>query len=442
VITATAPLVLRVAEFEAVDVPSDLLISNGQLDLTTKLQYQNYFSVEIGRSGVSLRARGLVGLIPVNDRVVLEVVPRFSIDNLSRLVEVSKEPIRNIKWFNRRYRADDDLYPSLVEIYAEALYGYLQEIQLRGFLRLYRAEEELSSTPHGRILVDRSIKRAIAAGVRNKVEIAWFQRTLDIPANRCLLHAVLYLAQFNDAVMNSEHPTEKRRVARMLNYCSQVLSGVSRDYSMAFLHDPIVIGSTSLPSQRTYYRPALELARAILRSRALHLKSSNGSLNLPSLLLDLPSIFERYIRNTLSNASENKQIFQSVLDGNRPSPGGARRASLFDNGSSFPANPDIVIMNSRNDCAAVVEVKYKPAIGEQPYRDDLEQTLVYGMAYKAPLAVVVQPAMAGQRSGWHELGLFRGMRVALHLIDLSSELKIQEQLLLKELKHHIDISQN
>jgi 5-methylcytosine-specific restriction enzyme subunit McrC len=315
---------------------------------------------------------------------------------------------------------------SLISIYTQALYSHVCEIRENGFLRQYQSKESFTSFPHGRILIGQTLERSLSNGFPNKAAITWFQRSIDIPANQCILHAVLHLARLNSSLEEGRQG-EYREIATKLNYCCQVLSGISTDFALSFMRDPIVSGRQSPPSERIYYRQALDLSRSILLAQAIDPSSSIGPVPLPSLLLNMPSIFEKYLRNVLGRGMRTRHTRTEVLDGNQPAPRGGRRPSLFDGGSTFPTNPDIVLTDGDANVVGIVEVKYKLAAEELPNRGDLEQALVYGMAYASPVVVLAQPAMHGQRPGWHDLGKFCEARVAMYLFDLSDDLENQER---------------
>ena len=73
-------------EFEPVDVPLDLLMSNGQLRLYPEAE--NYFDLDYRAGRLVVAPKSYVGLIPINDRVAIHVLPRFPIDNIFYLLSV------------------------------------------------------------------------------------------------------------------------------------------------------------------------------------------------------------------------------------------------------------------------------------------------------------------------------------------------------------------
>src|SRR5258708_1450720 len=86
---ATTAKVLRVREFESVVVAPEDILTQGRLEIYPALHKKGYLEVRVGTEVTQLQAKGHIGVIPINDRLVLEVVPRVPIANLAELLRVS-----------------------------------------------------------------------------------------------------------------------------------------------------------------------------------------------------------------------------------------------------------------------------------------------------------------------------------------------------------------
>lgn len=423
---------LRIKEFEWADVPLDVIFREGRLDVNPSAQNKDFYATRLTREGVQVQARGYVGIIPLNDRLTLEVVPRVGMSNLSRLVEVSGVPPRALADVMRRYRTGGALYPSLISLYADGLHHAISEIVTRGMMREYEWREETSSFPRGRILIGRTMQRAGARGASHEAAFGWFQRSTDIGVNRCLLYATWRLAHYNRQAGEGVAKSEQRRVARQLNRCMQLLQGVHLDPGAAFMSDPLVTGRAELPTLRGYYRPALDLALTIIAGHAVDIEDQNGNVRLPSLVLDMSSVFEAYLRRTLQRTAENEGWGVRVMDGNLLPTQGAAKPNLLDTGPQrLKATPDIVIEagpRRRPVVPVLIEVKYKPA-DRLVDRADLNQTISYGVSYRAKSVVIVQPSDGGVPAGWRDLGTLAGMSIAAYTIDLSAADMIYQETL-------------
>lgn len=422
---------IRIREFEWQEIPTEQLLKDGRLNLGPAVEDQGkYFNTKLTPTGLKLQALGYTGVIPINDEVVIEVVPRVPVKNLSRLMEISGQVPEPLVGVTRRYERSGTIYPSLVALYAEALSDALGTVHSQGLLREYERREEVTSVPRGRLLVGRTVQQQIARGVNHRVAVTWFQRTTDNPANRCLRYAVWRLIQYNEQFKDDIRRKEYQRTARTLSRCLNELDGVHLDLSTRFLQDPIVTGRRPLPTLRRQYRPALDLALAIIGGHAVSLQNAEDGLAMPSLLIKMSDVFEAYLRQVLVRAAERENWPVRVFDGNLSPPSGAKKKNLLDSGKTHSATPDIVLSSGpiKNlDHRLVIEVKYKPAM-KAIHRDDLNQTLAYGVSYRASELVIAQPkAGTGMISGLHHVGVLEGMTVSRYVFDLdAADLEIEE----------------
>ena len=414
---------VEAAEFESVSVDPELLIRNGRLDTYAWHHKRDYFAVQIGAEAVALQARGYVGVIPINDRLTLEVTPRVRLRNLARLLELSGEQATPLADVVRTYDTAGAVHPSLAALYAAALRQQIEGIAARGFYRDYVRREETTSFPHGRIDLHRTTGQLRSRGVKHRIAISHFQRSIDNPLNRCLLYAVWRLYYYLGQVSTVLGTGERRRAQRDLNVCRLRLQGVELDWGESFLSEPLVTGAMPLPSLRGYYRPALELALAIIGHQALAYETQGSRLELPSLVINMSSVFEGYARALLQEAAAVESWDYEVLDGNRKPPTGIA-STLFEGEDDVEVRvtPDAVLRDRRNrQTPLIIEVKYRPP-KDKPNREDLEQLLTYGLSYNANSLVLLQPQ--GSVTPAHnpeQIGTIAGMRVYRYIFDLGSD---------------------
>ena len=415
---------LRVREYERVDIPLDIIWRNGRLDMFPTLERRGYFDVRISRNAIGIQGRSHVGVIPINERLTLEVVPRVPLGNLSHLLEVARYAPIALANAYRLYQAEGEMYPSLAVVYSAALRELIEHIADRGLLKDYDRVEEVTSFPRGRLNVTRTMQVAAARGITHRAASAWFHRTVDNPPNRCLLYAVERLSQYIHQISSSITEKQHHAAQSNLNYCWHQLQGVQQDWTEGFLRDGRVTGRVPLPQLRGYYRPALDLALLVIGRQALLLEQSSVGVELPSMVVDMTDVFERYARELLIAAGEAGHWPVVVLDGNKQPPEGGS-GSLFDlpvDGIAVVATPDIV-MRTRDgsDFPLLLEVKYKPA-QDRPDRADLNQAISYAVAYRAPAVVLVQPrAEKSGIVGLQRLGRIDDVVVYRYVIDLAAK---------------------
>jgi 5-methylcytosine-specific restriction enzyme subunit McrC len=426
-------LTVRVPEFGTVEVPVEAIVPQGRLAIYPSLEGRGYLSVSVGRHATTIQAKGHIGIIPVNDALTLEITPRVPLANLARLLERSGRAPQALAHAFRLYETEGVLYPSLAGVYAEALYQQVQSITERGLLKEYERVEATTSFPHGRLEVGKTMQRHHSRGVLHRAEVAWFHRSADNPANRCLRYAVWRLAAYAHEVRESLTAKQRHQIDFHLNLTDRRLQGVALDLREEFLGDPIVSGRAPLPALRGYYRPALDIALTVCGRQAVVLERHGSRIRLPSLLVNMSDVFEAYVRAVLRTA-EGRGSALRVLDGNLKPPAGAA-SELFADGTHVLATPDIVY--ARGDkTVLVLDVKYKPA-ERLPSRDDLNQVITYGLAYGVQRVGLVEPQSERRQvpAGLHRLGSISGLEVHRYITDLAApDLREQERLMTTALR--------
>ncbi len=89
-------------EHEEIPIPYSVLLHEGKLDIFENLK-GNFFRISLRKSDLVFQAFGLVGIIPVNPRVSIDVRPRVPIGNLQRLLELSGQLPKEIQDHFRTY---------------------------------------------------------------------------------------------------------------------------------------------------------------------------------------------------------------------------------------------------------------------------------------------------------------------------------------------------
>jgi len=127
----------------------------------------------------------------------------------------------------------------------------------------------------------------------------------------------------------------------------------------------------------------------------LDILHAGAEATLPSFVVDLETVFEKYVLRTLQRELSFIGEDVRVLDGNSE---GARE--LFVNRRGYPMTPDIVVVRE-NKPLLVADVKYK----EKPGREDRSQVVTYAVGYGTSRSLLICPASGGQRQGLRPLGL-------------------------------------
>src|SRR5690606_34519622 len=137
---------------------------------------------------------GYVGLIPINDRVAINVLPKVPLAQLTRILEISESKLVHSRRTQRKYRELQHQPAYLVDLLAAALVSEVDIVAHRGLHYEYASHYEDTSFPRGRVLMHRTVHH-VARGATHIVGVHRFERNFDIPANRLLKYALWYLGQ-------------------------------------------------------------------------------------------------------------------------------------------------------------------------------------------------------------------------------------------------------
>jgi len=258
---------------------------------------------------------------------------------------------------------------------APEMLGYLAEVFVRGcdsictqgLLRGYQTRADDLSAVRGRLDVAGNLRRNVAS--RHRLACRFDEFTADVPENRIMLYALSHLAG-----IRSWRSELRGMVQRCLAQLSSVTLTPATDAHFAALR---------FTSLNRHYRVPLALAQLLIRAQgATHLP---GSCELPPLLLDMPVVFERFVRGLLRDAL---------------SPMGLRvrhrsHSMALDDAGRVKLIPDVLVTRHGTPLC-VVDAKYKLGVGTDadgpgPASADVYQMLAYCVGYGVRDAALVYP---------------------------------------------------
>ncbi len=419
------PSLISAREYGRIELdPLVLLGSDGKLTLTPGV-LGKYVRADFSNNELRLSAMGVTGLLPLNDDLMVQVKPRFPLRNLSRMVsECGYVP--TVLSALRHYTVSDTLDDWMLDVMADALLAAFETITLNGLLRTYHRRTETSSYPHGRFDMTGTALLNAAHGTKHTAKYSWFERTVDNEPNRCLKSALTVLHR--RYLCTAPRSGSRSRVAR-LGDALRVLHAVTLETRPSSLADPQVRGVLPLPENRSHYRPALELAVAILTGRGISLDAPDGTLGLQSLLVKTEDLFEDFVRLNLQRRLVDRPGLH-ILDGNK-APG---KLPLYENlaeversvlpehnklkATSREVNPDIVFRLSDGTYPIVADVKYTE-VRDYAGRSEVEQVVLYGLRYRSPVALTIHPLTEGS-SGLYIAGKIGSVVIADYRVDLAA----------------------
>ncbi len=425
------------AEYDSIEVPVELWLSERhETKFNSEIDGRDILRANFKKGVLKLQATSYVGVIPLNDHLVVRVRPRVPIANLTRMVVETGHsvlPLSALREYSGRGTADD----WAMDIYTDALLDHIDNVIDQGMLRTYIRFEAEGHFPHGRIEIARTIQRFAARGVDNKAAYSWFERTVDTPANRCLKAAMEVVHEHLSKTRSKPRRGDRTKISRL---AGQILAfeEVAEDPSFGFMDDPEVLGMVPLPDPRTYYRPALDLSLLILQGVGIALELDGSDVQLRSLLIDTNKLLENFVRVSLAKYAKTQGWPVDVLDGNGegkldlytvpqplPAPFGKPMTALA-SADAGSAQPDIVLRALDGSFPLVAEVKNtahgKDAKADDvlPERGEVEQAVTYALRYDRNFTLLIHPWIKGTK-GLVYVGRVRSVDVYDYRLDLSSE---------------------
>lgn len=437
-------IVVECAEYDHIDVDADLWVGDGHKTVfNSEIDNRDILRASFQKGQLRLQATSYVGMIPINDQLVVRVRPRVPIGNLTRMVIETGHPVMALSAF-RDYSGRGTVNDWAMKVYTDALIDYVEELLDLGLLREYQSRTAEGHYPHGRINMTQTVQRFSARGIPNRASFSWFERTIDTAENRCIKAALEkvheHLAQHRDRPRKGD----RTRLARLAGIM-MAFEEVSEDRDQLFLLDPRVVGFNPLPDSRSYYRQVLDLSMLIVREVGLALELGGSDVQLGSMLIDTNQLFESFVRVSLTRAAAARTWRASVLDGNTegrvdfydipeqlPSFGGQVLEALAKTDAG-KAQPDIVVAQPDGKAILIAEVK-NTAHGQRsqttdtlPERGEVEQAVTYALRYDLPNALLIHPWIRGKK-GLVYVGRVRTIHVYDYRLDLSRDETMDESL--------------
>lgn len=303
-----------------------------------------------------LTAGSLVGVINLGSATI-EIQPKIPIDRLLFLLSYRVDPRH---WNDAPF--DFAERESLLEAIIPGFTAQVRRAFRRGVLQGYRVDEESSSTVRGRIRFSEQIRTRY--GLAPPVEVQYHEFSEDIVENQLIKAAIARLGR-----LHIRSP-ESRRLLREFD----------AQLERVRLHelDPRALPDVLYTRLNQHYRPAVELAKLILRSTSFDV--GVGNVRASTFLVDLSRVFEDFVVIALREALRLSA---------RAFPQGATGKRLrLDRAGSLALKPDISWWD-QGRCVFVGDVKYKRLSPSGFQHGDLYQLLAYTIASGLPRGMLI-----------------------------------------------------
>ncbi|MFN9092326.1 MAG: 5-methylcytosine restriction system specificity protein McrC [Alphaproteobacteria bacterium] len=321
--------------------------------------------------GVELRVLGLIGFLPLTSSIVLNLRPKFPLENTWEMLISSDEKYASVLPILRMYGVGNSAAPH--QILLRGFCFFLRNILALGTARSYHYQN-YEGFYRPKVNFGRTVARFVSRGNEVKVESHEFVISQNIQANQLLKSACLDFIKLLPS--RGEWLSEKAILLDALNTLSKVDTRLFR-YGDQFTSD-------QLPKWlRLDYFGALSAYAIFLGHHDIGFHHEPVGSKLPSFLFSLDSIFESFVRNSLRLAFRDEQI--AVSDGNLAQ----NQSSLFTDNKRFPVKPDMIFRHKKV-ILGIGEIKYKPRLDES----DRYQLISHTLALQAPVGIWVSPALA------------------------------------------------
>ena len=390
------PTIYPAREREATSIPIAEVLRDGDIDIIRDVQSRDYFDITFRGDRLTVTAGKYVGLIPLNDRVFIQVEPKVPVGNLLAMLSAVVGEVVGLSVLSRQYKVTDATPPPhLLASIASAFALALRRIEVDGLQKRYDPFTEGGAFLKGQICFSESVQQYWSRGTGYAAVSAFFDLTADIAQNRLLRYACHVL------LVHHRRTNLLRDTIRDLTHFEDVFSRAGVRLT------PLGAGGGPHPAEHAAeYLHALRLARLIVSGHGIELRGDGEDVSLPSFLINMETLFEDYIRHVMATQLIGVEVLNGNTDGSRP---------LFDNSSAPKATPDIVVRRGA-ECPLIGEVKYKSL----EKREDRYQVLAYGLSYRARDVVLVLPADSAASAGLASVGEINSLRVHRYRFDLSA----------------------
>lgn len=407
-------------ERSEINIPISEVIQEGGL-LNILPTVKNYFSIDYKprNEKLSLVAGGYIGLIPINPGLAIDIRPKFSIANLTRVVSVAEDKFKTLEFFGRKYREVEDASPVVLEFLAQCLVNELRAVFEEGALKEYLARAEVATQIRGRLLVNDSVKHLWSKGQFHRAFVRYFEFTLDNPFNRLIKYALKFCI---DELGLMERDNSKLRNELIEFYL--LFDGVAYDRGLKCLDEVFQdIAQEKVSALRNYYINVSEVCRLIVGNKGVSFDEMGTDVELNSFILDMATTFEKYLLNSIRLHRDKLPEEILILDGNDE---GKKKFYNQPSHSKGDAKPDIVLKVGKR-CVVIADAKYKAKSKDS----DRYQVISHALSFDSQIAVLILPR---ERSYTGDklvklggVGLSNPVDVFEYYFDLSSDDLVKEE---------------
>ena len=302
---AGAPRVVAIEERENRVFPrEDLFDSSGHSLILPETRALSAVELKDIHNGVNLRALGLIDYLPLTSDIVLNLRPKFPLNNLWRMLSIADESYDRVLPVLRSYERDEASPPH--QLLARGFCHYLRSIVDLGLSRGYY-REPYTGFYKPRVEFGRTMARHLSRGDDLTISGDVFAYSANLRVNSVLKSACLSFLRI--IPRDPKWLSERKLVLEALNALHRVSP------------TGMIVGDEKLAETtprwvRESYRGALSVYAMLLGYTKIGFGYATEGSEMPSFLFSLDVVFESYVRNVFRMSLRHKKI--AVLDGNSP----------------------------------------------------------------------------------------------------------------------------
>lgn len=372
-------IIISSQERNEINVDINLVVKDGgRLDIYPSVK--NFFSIDYKPKNNSLMlfSGKFIGLIPVNANLSIDIKPKFSISNLTRMISLSGENIKALGFFSRSYSQNDDDSQIIHKFLIESFIREIRFLYQEGLLKTYEKKEDLLSFIKGKINFPRTIQCLWSNGKFDKIFVEYDDFTPNNEINKFIKYALLHSLD-RIRCFYPEQDNLIKEIIFFLNLFDEV-----SDYNESDL-ERIIVSDFEFGKLRAYYENIVKISKIILSKGGISFDRIGNDIYLNSFYIDMETIFEKYLFTSIKNYYSLNFTEYSLFDGNT---NGKKKFFNELNGSKNDAKPDIIIKHDDKVCL-IGDAKYKTKTKET----DRYQIISHALSYNCKLCVLILPQM-------------------------------------------------
>ncbi|MBB4826431.1 5-methylcytosine-specific restriction enzyme subunit McrC [Sporosarcina luteola] len=330
----------------------------------------DFLSISSKRNvGKVIRTKNYVGVLQVNDRVQLEILPKIHGSTTTDTRKTFLKMLKMLKDFPSKSFNETNLDTGKLPIFEVFIRLFIRDVQYLVKCGLKSAYYEVSDNLHvfkGKMNFSQQMRHNLVHKERFYVQYDEFG--LDRPENRLIKATLEYLTKQSTS---SENIKELRK---LLMHFEMVQSSVAIDKDFT---------QVKIDRNSKDYEGVLKWSKIFLKKMSF--TTFSGKIAAQSLLFPMDKVFESYVGKTLSQMLAGTAWTVGLQD---------RKYYLFE--QQFAMRPDIVLRNGETGRLIVLDTKWKVLLNDSRKnygisQVDMYQMYAYAKKYQTDEIVVIYP---------------------------------------------------